>query len=97
VSDETLRPSWNIPVASSPKGALDSVDARQTDLRKDLQRIDVSTLVIHGHAGRIVPFPRSGRRTAEAVKLVAIEGGPHGITSRQYQSCRRRGHKYQGV
>jgi pimeloyl-ACP methyl ester carboxylesterase len=82
VSEEALRASWNISVACSPQGALDSVDAWQTDLRKDLKSISIPTLVIHGDADRIVPYPNSGKRTHEMVKgskLVVIEGGPHGI------------------
>jgi non-heme chloroperoxidase len=82
VSEEARRASWSISVACSPKGALDCVDAWQTDLRKDVQSIDIPTLVIHGDADRIVPFPASGKRMPEFVngcKLVVIEGGPHGI------------------
>lgn len=82
VSEEALQASWNISAACSPKGALDCVDTWGTDFRKDLQRIDIPTLVIHGDADRIVPLPNSGKRTAALVKgskLVVIEGGPHGI------------------
>ena len=54
-----------------------------TDFRKDLARIDVPTLVIHGDADRILPISATGIRTSKAVKgsrLVVIEGGPHGLT-----------------
>jgi non-heme chloroperoxidase len=83
VSDELVRLSWTIAAGASPKGTLDCVSAWGTDFRKDLARIDVPTLVIHGDADRIVPIAVSGARTREAVKgarLVTVEGGPHGLT-----------------
>jgi len=82
VSDEVVRFSWNVAVAASPRGTLDSVSAWLTDFRSDLKSIDVPVLVIHGDADRIVPFPASGKRTPELVResrLVVVEGGPHGI------------------
>jgi pimeloyl-ACP methyl ester carboxylesterase len=53
-----------------------------TDFRNDLPRIDVPTLVVHGDADRILPLAATGTRTHEVVKgsrLVAVEGGPHGL------------------
>lgn len=52
------------------------------DFRKDLLKITVPTLVIHGDADGIVPFEGSGKRTRETVpqsQLHIIQGGPHGI------------------
>jgi non-heme chloroperoxidase len=83
VSDQLVQFSWNIAVGASPKGTLDCVSAWLTDFRKDLARIDVPTLVIHGDADRILPLVATGKRTAEAIKgsrLAVIEGGPHGLT-----------------
>src|SRR5258705_2797077 len=83
ISDQVVQLSWNIAVGASPKGTLDCVSAWLTDFRKDLARIDVPTLVIHGDADRILPLAATGKRTAEAVKgsrLAVIEGGPHGLT-----------------
>jgi non-heme chloroperoxidase len=82
VSEEALQASWNISAGCSPKGALDCVDSWGTDFRKDLARIDIPALVIHGDADRIVPFANSGKRLPTFIKgskLVVIEGGPHGI------------------
>ncbi len=82
ISDEVVRLSWNIASAASPKGTLDCVSAWLTDFRKDLARIDVPTLVIHGDADRIVPLAASGQRTHETVKgsrLVVVKGAPHGL------------------
>lgn len=81
-SDEVLRLSWNIAAAASPLATHDCVSAWTTDFRKDLQSIDIPTLVIHGDHDLIVPFASSGKRMPEFVKgskLVVVEGGPHGI------------------
>lgn len=83
ISDEVVRLSWNVAVGASPKGTLDCVTAWYTDFRKDLARVDVPALVIHGSADRILPIEATGRRTQELVKgsrLAVIDGGPHGLT-----------------
>ena len=83
ISDELVQFSWSIAVGASPKATLDCVSAWLTDFRKDLARIDVPTLVIHGDSDRIVPLAASGKLTAATVKgsrLTVIEGGPHGLT-----------------
>jgi non-heme chloroperoxidase len=83
VSEEVVRLGWNVASGASPEGTVESVNAWLTDFRKDLARIDVPTLVIHGDADRILPFDATGRRTNEAIKgsrLVVVGGGPHGIT-----------------
>ena len=83
VSDELVRLSWNIAAGASPKGTFDCVSAWLTDFRKDLAKIDVPTLVLHGDADRIVPLDASAKRTHEAVEgsqLVVIKDGPHGLT-----------------
>jgi len=52
------------------------------DFRKDLTRIDVPTLVIHGDEDRILPITASGLRTAKLIKGApsVVKGGPHCIT-----------------
>ena len=82
ISDQVVHYSWNVAVGASPKGTLDCVTAWYTDFRKDLQRIDVPTLVIHGDSDRILPIEVTGNRTQKAVKgsrLLVVEGGPHGL------------------
>lgn len=82
ISQDALDANWQVAIAASPKGAYDSVDSWGTDFRNDLKRIDIPVLVLQGDADRIVPFPNSGKRTAEAIKgskLVVIKDGPHGI------------------
>ena len=55
-----------------------------TDFRRDLQTLDVPTLVVHGDADRIVPIDVSGRRSAEIVngaRLEVLPGAPHGFAA----------------
>jgi pimeloyl-ACP methyl ester carboxylesterase len=82
VSDQVMQYSWNVAAQASPKGTLDCVAAWHTDFRKDLARISLPTLVIHGDTDRILPLAATGSRTHEAIKgsrFVVIEGGPHGV------------------
>ena len=83
VSEEVIRGNWNVAAGCSAIASLASVAAWHEDFRKDLTRIDIPTLVIHGDADRILPIAASGARTAALVsqaKLVVIKGGPHCIT-----------------
>jgi non-heme chloroperoxidase len=82
VSDEAVRASWDVAVNASPIGTLACVEAWLTDFRKDLGRITVPTLVIHGDADRILPIAATGPRThalVEGSQYAVIEGGPHGL------------------
>jgi pimeloyl-ACP methyl ester carboxylesterase len=68
---------------SAQQAALACMDAFDTtDFRKDLEKVTVPTLVIHGDADAIVPFEGSGLRTHRAVPhstLVSVKGAPHGM------------------
>jgi non-heme chloroperoxidase len=82
ISDQAVQ-CWNVAAGASAKGSLDCVPAWGTDFRKDLQKINVPTLVIHGDADRILPIAATGIHTNKAVKgsrLVVVKDGPHGIT-----------------
>jgi pimeloyl-ACP methyl ester carboxylesterase len=82
ISDEVVRDSWNTGVGASPIGTLQCVTAWYTDFRKDLPRIDVPTLIIHGDSDRILPIEVTGKPTQAAIKgsrLVTVKGGPHGL------------------
>ena len=83
VSDELVRLSWNVAAGASPRGTLECVSAWLTDFRKDLARIDIPTLFLHGDADRIVPLDASAKLAHQAVKgskLVVVPGAPHGLT-----------------
>ena len=82
VSEQVVQSSWNVAAGASATASLACVPTWHEDFRKDLSRIDVPTLVIHGDADRIVPFPASGQLTAKLVRgarLVWVKDGPHCI------------------
>lgn len=82
VTEEAMRASWNTAAISSATASLACVPTWYEDFRKDVARIDIPTLVIHGDADRIVPLSAAGQRTAKLIKgaeLVVIKNGPHNI------------------
>jgi non-heme chloroperoxidase len=83
VSEQAVQSSWNVAAGSSATASFACVPTWHEDFRKDLTRVDVPTLVIHGDADRIVPIGASGHRTATLIKgarLMAVKNGPHCIT-----------------
>src|ERR1700732_3720249 len=83
VSEQAVQASWNIAAGSSATASLACVPTWHEDFRKDLARVDVPSLVIHGDADRIVPISAAGLRTAKLVKgarLLVVKDGPHCIT-----------------
>src|ERR1700704_2145232 len=60
VSEEVVQASWNVAAGSSATASLACVPTWHEDFRKDLTRVDIPTLVIHGDADRIVPIGASG-------------------------------------
>ncbi|HVO62939.1 MAG TPA: alpha/beta hydrolase [Terriglobales bacterium] len=83
ISDQAIQASWNVAANASPTASLACVPTWHEDFRKDLSRIDVPTLVIHGDADRIVPLAASGERTAKLIKdarLSIVKDGPHAVT-----------------
>src|SRR5579863_3370728 len=83
VSEQAVQASWNIAAGASATASLACVPTWHEDFRKDLARVDVPTLVIHGDADRIVPIGASGDRTAKLIqgaRLSVVKDGPHCIT-----------------
>jgi non-heme chloroperoxidase len=83
VSEQVVQASWNLAAGSSATASLACVPTWHEDFRQDVQKIDVSTLVIHGDADRILPIAASGLRTAKLIKgarLSVVKDGPHCIT-----------------
>jgi non-heme chloroperoxidase len=83
ISEQAVQASWNIAATASATASFACVPTWHEDFRKDLARVQVPTLVIHGDADRIVPFPASGQRTAKMVpgaRLVVVKDGPHCIS-----------------
>jgi pimeloyl-ACP methyl ester carboxylesterase len=54
----------------------------QTDFRRDVENIQVPTLIIHGDDDKTVPITNSSDRTAQMIKgsqYLVYEGAPHGL------------------
>ena len=75
---------WAQGMQGGHKNTYDSIAAfSATDMRADLAKIDVPTLVIHGDDDQIVPIDGSGRASAALVdgaELLVYPGAPHGLT-----------------
>jgi non-heme chloroperoxidase len=83
VSEQAVQASWNVAAGASATASLACVPTWHEDFRKDLTRVDVPTLVIHGDSDRIVPIGASGLRTSKLIKgarLLVVKDGPHCIT-----------------
>ena len=83
VSEQAVQAGWNVAAGASALASLACVPAWHEDFRKDLARIDVPALVMHGDADRILPIGASGLRTAKLIhgsRLVVVKDGPHCIT-----------------
>ncbi len=72
----------NVAAGASATASLACVETWHEDFLKDLTRVDVPTLVIHGDADRILPISASGLRTARLIKeaRLVVKDGPHCIT-----------------
>jgi non-heme chloroperoxidase len=82
ISEQAVQASWNLAAGASATASLACVATWLEDFRKDLTRIDVPTLVLHGDADRILPIAASGSRTAKLIKgarFVVVKDGPHAI------------------
>jgi pimeloyl-ACP methyl ester carboxylesterase len=82
ISEQAIQASWNVAAGASATASYACVATWHEDFRKDVARINVPTLVLHGEADRIVPISAAGQRTAKLIKgarLVTIKDGPHNI------------------
>ncbi|MBD8042364.1 alpha/beta hydrolase [Arthrobacter sp. Sa2BUA2] len=82
LSQEVINAGWNLAVSASPVAAVAAQPTWLTDFRKDIPKIDVPVLIVHGTADNILPIDATGRQFAKAVPsadYVEIEGAPHGL------------------
>src|ERR1700728_121501 len=83
VSEQAVQASWNVAAGASATASLACVPTWHEDFRKDMTRVDVPALVIHGDADRILPIGASGQRTAKLIqgaRYVVVKDGPHCVT-----------------
>jgi non-heme chloroperoxidase len=75
---------WRQGLAAGHKNTYDSIAAfSATDMREDLKKFDIQTLVIHGDDDQIVPIDVGGRASAALIpgaELKEYNGAPHGLT-----------------
>jgi non-heme chloroperoxidase len=64
ISEQGVQASWNVAVRSSAPASFESVSTWHSDFRRDVARIDVPTLVMHGDADRILPITARGPRNS---------------------------------
>ena len=69
-------------IGASPIATVACVDAWIEDFRKDIDRNDLPTTIIHGDDDRILPADVTSRRQVKMikqVKFIEIKGGSHGL------------------
>lgn len=68
---------------ASPIATLECAKSfSSTDFRKDVVKINVPTLIIHGDADKTVPIRPTGEESAKLIsgsRFVVYEGAPHGL------------------
>jgi non-heme chloroperoxidase len=81
ISREAVNASWNVALHASARATHACVTAWTTDFRKDLSKITVPALVIHGDADRITPINATGIPLSKGLKgatLKVLKDAPHG-------------------
>jgi non-heme chloroperoxidase len=83
VSQGMLDTFWRLGMQAGLKNAYDCIAVfSETDLTKDLEKLDVPTLIIHGDDDQIVPIEASALASARLVKQATLkiyEGAGHGL------------------
>jgi non-heme chloroperoxidase len=84
VSQGVLDQFWAWSMQSGLKNSYECVQSLgESDFTRDLERIDVPTLLIHGEDDQVVPCANSVRsaRILENAKDTYYPGAPHGLTA----------------
>jgi non-heme chloroperoxidase len=83
VKDGVRRNWWRQGMMGSVLAHTKGIKAfSETDFTDDLKAISVPTLVLHGEDDQVVPFPTTGKLSAQIVKgakLISYPGYPHGM------------------
>jgi non-heme chloroperoxidase len=82
IGEGALRASFQVAAGASWYASYACVDTWLTDFRRDLPKIEVPVLVVHGTKDRILPFEATAKRLEGLiadVKVVPVENGPHNI------------------
>ena len=83
VSQGVLDTFWLLGMQAGFKNAYDCIKVfSETDLSKDLEKIDVPTLIVHGDDDQIVPIGASAMQSSKLIPgatLKVYPGFPHGM------------------
>jgi non-heme chloroperoxidase len=82
VSERVIQANWTVAIGASPIATVACVDSWIEDFRKDIDRNDLPTMIIHGDDDRILPADVTSRRQVKMiknVKFIEIKGGSHGL------------------
>jgi len=83
VSEPYLTNSLTKAMDASPIATIECAKSfSSTDFRKDLLKINVPTLIIHGNNDKIVPIKLTGEKSAKLITgsvFKVYEGAPHGL------------------
>ena len=83
VSEAYLNSSLNKAMDASVIATLECAKSfSTTDFRKDVVKINVPALIIHGNNDKIVPIKPTGEESAKMIpgaKFIEYEGAPHGL------------------
>jgi non-heme chloroperoxidase len=82
LSQEVVDASWSLAAGAGATASVAAQPTWLTDFRKDIPKIDVPALILHGTADNILPIDSTGRLFAKALpsaEYVEIEGAPHGL------------------
>lgn len=78
---------------SSPRAFINCIlTFSQADLRADLAKVDVPTLIIHGTADKIVPYDLTARAMHQEIagsRLISYEDAPHGFFYTEWPQLNR--------
>ena len=83
VTDAYLNSSLNKAMDASPIATIECAKSfSSTDFRKDVVKINVPTLIIHGDKDKTVPIEPTGEESARLIKgsfFKVYKGAPHGL------------------
>ena len=92
ISREAVQASWNVALHASARATLQCVTSWTTDFRKDLPKITVPSLVIHGDADRITPINATAiplSKGLKGAKLQVLKDAPHGCLTTHAEEVNR--------
>jgi non-heme chloroperoxidase len=82
ISEEAVRNSWNVAASGGSHAAAAAPLTWFTDFRKDIAKVDVPALILHGTGDRILPIDATARpfhKSLPSAQYVEVDGAPHGL------------------